>query len=65
MAYPSVQAMRDALGDIVLMCAYDTAANKSYSLTLDALPAAAQLIVFQWVNSIPNTIPVKHLPEAE
>lgn len=54
MAYPSVQAMKDALGDIILLQAYDKVNKKWLQFTFDDLPAAAQLVVFQWVNRVPT-----------
>ena len=50
MAYPSVQSMKDALGDIVLLVAYSPTAKVYTSYTFDQLPVDAQVALFLWIN---------------
>lgn len=50
MAYPSIQAMKDALGTIILLTAWDPGSKTYVNYTFDMLPSAAQVAMFQWLN---------------
>lgn len=52
--YPSVQAMKDALGDIVLLVRHNADTDQDEAFTYDMLPADGQLAVFRWVTAVPN-----------
>lgn len=57
MSYPSIAAMKDALGDIVLVAVYDPVAKVTKAYTFDMLPATAQASVFQFIATVPNPPP--------
>lgn len=54
MSYPSVAAMKDALGDIIILQAYDPVAKTWSQFTFDQLPVDAQNALFLFVARIPN-----------
>ncbi len=49
MVYPSIQAMKDAMGDIVLFTRINQKTGAHEVFTFDQLPAAAQTAVFQFI----------------
>ena len=54
MAYPSVQAMKDALGDIILLEARNPQTGEYLMFRFEDLPTDGQLAVFQFFARIPN-----------
>ena len=57
MSYPSVASMKDALGDIIILQAYDPVAKVYSQFTFDQLPADAQNALFLFLARIPNPPP--------
>jgi len=59
MAYPSISAMVDALGDVVLLEAYNPVTKTWIQYTFQQLPADAQAAIFLWVNQVPVVSQIK------
>lgn len=54
MSYPSIQAMKDALGDIILLVAFNPQTKQYSQYTFDMLPVDAQNSIFLFMSRIPN-----------